>query len=130
MIYSILDWAFTLFHTVLIVFNLTGWIWKRTRKIHLFTISATLLSWTVLGLWYGWGYCPLTDWHWKILREAGYTGLPSSYIVFLLRRFFNFTLRPATADFITVFLAVVAFGLSVWKNTQKRSKKPRKTKKR
>lgn len=128
MIYTFLDWVFTLFHTLLIVFNLTGWIWKKTQKLHLITISATLLSWTLLGIWYGWGYCPLTDWHWQILHEAGYTGLPSSYIVFLIQRFFNLTIRPVTADFITVFLAVTAFGLAVWFNMKTKPKRKRKCK--
>ncbi|MDZ7680781.1 MAG: hypothetical protein U5J63_03470 [Fodinibius sp.] len=32
MMYELLDIAFILFHTALILFNLLGWIWKATRR--------------------------------------------------------------------------------------------------
>ncbi|MDH3880669.1 MAG: DUF2784 domain-containing protein, partial [Desulfobacteraceae bacterium] len=58
--YTFLDYFFIVFHGSLILFILTGWAWKRTRRIHLITISLTILSWFGLGIFYGWGYCPCT----------------------------------------------------------------------
>ena len=81
-----LDWFFTLFHALFTLFNLFGWAHPRTRKIHLVTISLTLLSWVGLGLFYGFGYCFLTDWHYQVLHRLGHKNLPYSYITFLLER--------------------------------------------
>lgn len=84
-----LDLFFLVFHTSLILFNLFGWIHPRTRKLHLFSLSLTLLSWLGLGYFYTWGYCVCTDWHWQVLREMGQEGLPSSYLSYLVQRFFG-----------------------------------------
>jgi hypothetical protein len=81
-----LDVFFTVFHTLLIFFNLFGWIWKRTRRINLVCLLLTAGSWLILGIFYGIGYCPLTDWHFAVLERLGYTDLPSSYISFLVHR--------------------------------------------
>ncbi len=72
-------------HCIVISFNLTGWIWARTRRWHLASVGLTLFSWLVLGIWYGWGYCALTDWHWQIKQELGETNLPNSFLIY----FFN-----------------------------------------
>jgi len=48
---------------------------EKTRKANLILLLLTGLSWFGLGIFYGWGYCPLTDWHWKVLRELGETGI-------------------------------------------------------
>ncbi|MCB1937284.1 MAG: DUF2784 family protein [Nitrosomonas sp.] len=70
-------------HCMVIGFNLTGWIWKCTRRWHLVSVGLTVFSWLVMGAWYGLGYCALTDWHWQIKRELGETHLPNSFLVYL-----------------------------------------------
>ncbi|TFH36129.1 MAG: DUF2784 domain-containing protein, partial [Bacteroidia bacterium] len=37
-IYRIIDILFVIFHTSLIIFNLFGWIWRRTRLWNLGTL--------------------------------------------------------------------------------------------
>ena len=71
--YTFLDYAFVVLHSFLVGFNLIGWAWLRTRRIHLVTISLTMFSWFFLGLYYGWGYCPCTDWHWTVKYKLGAT---------------------------------------------------------
>lgn len=66
------DWLLFIGHVLLIVFNMVGWIWKRTRKLHLITISLTAFSWIVLGAVYGWGYCFFTDYHAEVLEHLGH----------------------------------------------------------
>ena len=83
-IYRLLDILFVVFHTLLVGFNMLGWAWRRTRRLHLITISVTLLSWFGLGVVYGWGYCPLTDWHWDVKRVLGETALPASWMKYYL----------------------------------------------
>jgi len=78
-----LDIFFTAFHLFLIFFNLFGWCLKKTRKLNFITVNLTVFSWFVLGLWYGLGYCPLTDWHYQVKYALGASNLPSSYIKYL-----------------------------------------------
>lgn len=109
----IMDNFFLVFHTGLIVFNLTGWIWKPLRKWHLACILLTFASWGILGIWYGFGYCPLTDWHWDILRQRGVTDLPTSYISYLLDRIVGLSLSSDLVDGFTLVFAVLALIISV-----------------
>ncbi len=96
-----LDIFFILFHSILIVFNLLGWIWKPTRKANLVTLLLTGSSWFILGIFYGIGYCPLTDWHWEILRKLGTENIPNSYIQYLIIRIFHIEIDAKIVDIIT-----------------------------
>ena len=71
MILVIVDIVLTIFHTALTLFNLTGWIWPRTRRLHLWVVGITAFCWLVLGMWYGLGYCPITHWQWIIKTKLG-----------------------------------------------------------
>ncbi|WP_194775004.1 DUF2784 domain-containing protein [Pararhodonellum marinum] len=113
---NIADIFFVVFHSVLVLFNLFAWIWRPLRKWHLWTIGLTLGSWVVLGYWYGWGYCPLTDWHWDILREKGVKNLPNSYISYLLQRLLGLHLPDQTVDILTVGTTLTALVASIWIN--------------
>ena len=116
------DYFFVAFHTALILFNLFGWIWKPLRKAHLIVIILTFASWGILGIWYGWGYCPLTDWHWGILYRLGHNQLPNSYISYLLQRMLDWHLQAMTVDIMTLGLALAALGASVKVNFFPRGK--------
>jgi hypothetical protein len=105
----LLDKAFFVFHTVLIGFNLVGWAWRRTRPLHLLTLSLTAASWFVLGAFYGWGYCPCTDWHLRVRRRLGYHDPESSYIQLLVGHVLGIPLSRAASD----RLAMVVLGLIV-----------------
>ena len=76
--------AFFLFHSLLILFIVLGWIWRRTRLANLVINVFTLGSWFGLGYWYGWGYCPCTHWHWVVRQRLGHADMPRSYIKFLI----------------------------------------------
>jgi hypothetical protein len=76
----VIDQTLFLLHAALVLFILTGWIWPRTRRLHLLMVGLTLASWVGLGAWYGLGYCPMTDWHWRVKAALGETALPASYI--------------------------------------------------
>ncbi|RFZ90401.1 DUF2784 domain-containing protein [Mucilaginibacter conchicola] len=80
---QLLDILLTLVHIVIIGFNLLGWIWKRTRKLHLFCVAITAGCWLILGIWYGIGYCPVTDYQWRIKEQLGEQNLPGSFIKYM-----------------------------------------------
>ncbi len=109
-----LDYFFLFLHTGLTLFNLLGWIWRRTRRWHLVSIVATWASWLGLGMLYGFGYCPCTDWHWQVKRAQGETDLPSSYIKYYLDRISGADWDAATVDIGVVVTATVVLGLSLW----------------
>ena len=83
-VYKIANTFFFIFHIALILFNLFGWIPKRSRKWNLVALSVTAFSWFVLGIFYGFGYCFLTDWHWQIREKLGYSTDSNSYVHFLI----------------------------------------------
>jgi len=66
-----LNIVFFIFHTAILIFNLTGWIFRRTRMLHIICLGATLFSWFVMGAWKGFGYCICTDWHFQVRRAMG-----------------------------------------------------------
>lgn len=114
--YTLLDYFFIVFHFSLILFNLMGWAWRRTRRIHLIFIGLTMLSWFGLGIFYGWGYCPPTDWHWKIKRALGETGLPDSYVKYYVDKLTGVSWDPLVVDASVLILGLSAFALSCWLN--------------
>jgi hypothetical protein len=126
MIWRILDIFFVVFHTSLVFFNLFGWIWKKTRVINLMALSLTGASWLFLGLIAGtMGYCPLTDWHFSILRKLGETDLPDSYIKYLADRLTGMDFKPSMVDHATLYAFLSALGFSLFLNTRDYIKKKR-----
>lgn len=112
-LHRLLDVLFVVLHASLVGFNMLGWAWRRTRPLHLLTIGATLLFWFGAGMAYGWGYCPLTDWHWDVKRALGETGLPASWIKYHLDALTGIDWNAALVDGVVMGSALVALGLSV-----------------
>lgn len=111
-----LDIFFTIFHTSLVLFNLFGWVWKKTRLLNLICLLLTGGSWLLLGIFYGFGYCPLTEWHFHILEKLGYTDLPTSYLSFLFQRLTGVELNQSLVDAVTLWGLVLALIISVFLN--------------
>ena len=118
-ILKILDLFFFAFHTVLILFNILGWLVPRWRLANLITLSLTAFSWFVLGIWYGWGYCFCTDWHWQVREMLGYENMSSSYIHFLILKITGFDFPTNLVDLVTVILFFSAFAISAYLNFRK-----------
>ncbi len=109
----LLDILFLIFHTSLVIFNVFGWIWKKTRVANLITLLLTGSSWLFLGLIVGTiGYCPLTDWHFTILEKLGRTGLPTSYMKYLADRLTGLDLNETLVDKATLLVFLAALCLS------------------
>ena len=115
MLFQVLNITFFIFHSLLILFILLGWVWRRTRKIHLVCVLLTAFSWFFLGLFMGFGYCPCTDWHWRVLEALGHTDLPNSYIKFLIDSALGTDANAFGVDAATlaVFVAVTLCSLYV-----------------
>ena len=118
--WHIANYFFYVFHTVLILFNLFGWIFPSTRRLNLITLLLTFASWGLLGIWYGWGYCFLTDWHYRVLRRLGERDLPNSYIAFLVESWSGWMPPAGLVNTLTLGLALLVLGCSVWVNRKRR----------
>jgi hypothetical protein len=127
-LYKIADTLFFVFHIVLIIFNLFGWIPKKLRKWNLATLCLTAFSWFILGIFYGFGYCFLTEWHWRIREALGYTNESNSYIHFLLLELFDISIQEKVVDIFTAIFFSAALLASAyvnfkWKNDRGERKK-------
>jgi hypothetical protein len=116
--YELLDIGFFLFHSGIILFNLFGWIWEQTRPWNLALLLLTAFSWFGLGIWYGWGYCPSTHWHWLVRRELEYAEMPNSYIKFMIDTIFGTNLDAVLVDATTVILFLGALCISTYLNVK------------
>ena len=118
--YSFLNYFFFIFHTAFTLFNMFGWMFRKTRELHLVTILLTAFSWFVLGIWYGWGYCICTDWHWSVREHLGYHDQQRSYIHFLLLKLTGINFNEKMVEYSTLIGFLLSFILSVWFNIKDR----------
>jgi len=115
-LYKIGNAFFFVFHVALILFNLFGWIPEWSRKWNLLTLLLTALSWFGLGIFYGFGYCFLTDWHWTIREKLGYNTDSNSYIHFLITELTPLEIKEDVVDVWTAILFFMALVISVYVN--------------
>jgi len=122
LVYSGLNIFFFLFHSSIILFNLFGWIWRKTRRANLLLLLLTAFSWFFLGIWYGFGFCPCTEWHWQVRAKLGIYDNPHSYTKFLMDTFTGGDINAGLIDTIAIVFLILAFAASVvtniydWKN--------------
>ena len=121
--YSFLNLFFFVFHTSIILFNILGWIWKKTRLANLVLLSLTALSWFFLGIWYGFGYCPCTDWHWQVRMKLGIYDIQTSYLEFLFETLTGMNVSRSVVDVFAVIFLVAAFCTSIVLNIRDRRRK-------
>ena len=95
-------------------------MWRYTRKWNLLSLLLTAGSWVFLGFFYGFGYCPFTDWHFSLLYEMGERGLPNSYVQYLFQRVLDVSVTASFADAVTLAGLVMALIMSVYVNLKDR----------
>jgi len=114
--YFFLNYFFFSFHTAFTIFNITGWIFPKTRKWNLVTLLLTAFSWFVLGIWYGWGFCFCTEWHWEVREHLGYHDQTDSYIHFLLLKLTGINFNIEWVERITLIVFLFSLLMSIWLN--------------
>ena len=92
------------------------------RKANFICIMATAASWFLLGIWFGMGYCPITDWQWQVKTKLGESNLPASFIKYYADKITGKSFSSSFIDTITVVCLVVAALLSVYVNFIRRKK--------
>ncbi len=125
--YQFLNIFFFIFHTIIVLYNSLGWIFKKTRKTNFILLLMTSFSWFIVGLWYGLGYCFCTDWHYQVKIALGTNpaDLPYSYIKLLIDTVFGSNVNEVTVNWGTIIVFVLAIVMSIvfniqdWKNLRK-----------
>jgi hypothetical protein len=82
----------------------------------LITIGATAFSWFGLGIFYGWGYCPITEWEWNVKARLGETHLPNSFIKYYADKITGKDINATLIDNFTLGFFLAAIILSVYFN--------------
>ena len=126
--YAFLNVFFFVFHSCLVLFIVFGWIWRKTRLANLVIILSTVFSWFFLGIWYGFGYCPCTDWHWQVRMKMGLYDTSTSYLEFLVEKLTGLNVDRAVVDVFAVVFLLAALSVSVLLNVRdikmKKARKP------
>jgi hypothetical protein len=112
----LLDVFYTILHLAVIFFNLFGWIPQTTRKANFIVIALTAGSWFILGIWYGMGYCFLTDWQWNVKERLGETDIPSNFIGYIVEKVFNRDFDSSLVSTVTGIGFALAVIASVYVN--------------
>jgi hypothetical protein len=128
--HAFLNIFFFIFHTCIILFIVFGWMWKKTRLANLVLIVLTAFSWFFLGIWYGFGYCPCTDWHWQVRMKLGLYDTSTSYLEFLVEKLTGLDVSRTLLDIFAVTFLVAALCLSIVLNVRDLKKKKIKNKSR
>lgn len=110
------DILLVILHVLLILFIVFGWIPKKTRKIHFFVVIIVALCWFVLGIFFGFGYCPLTDLQWTIKLKLQEEELPFSFIKYLLDNITGYNFDETLIDYVTLFVFVSVLIVSTYLN--------------
>ncbi len=103
-----LDYLFHFLHLMAIVINTTFWCFPRTLRWAQITLSLTVISWFGFGSVYGWGYCFLTDWQWRVKEALGESNLPSSYITYLLNKLGYVDIPLRSIDIMVAIVVIVS----------------------
>jgi hypothetical protein len=112
----LLDYLLTLTHLVIVGFNLLGWIWPATRRAHFVEVVLTASCWLLLGIWYGIGYCPVTDWQWQVKARLGEQNLPDSFITYMVDKISPGLISSTVINILTASGFALAAILSVYLN--------------
>ena len=115
-----LDYFLSCFHLFFLFFNLFGWI--LSVRWHLLCVGSTAFSWIGLGVYYGWGYCFLTDWHWRIKESLGEIHLPASYISYILSKYLRLKVSDEWINLTSAVVFPAVFILSVMLNVRARKR--------
>lgn len=110
---ALLDVLLSILHLLIIGFNLFGWIFKATRRIHFWFTMLTLSCWTILGIWFGLGYCPITDWQWQVKEKLGEKNLPNSFIKYFVDKVTGANSNAEWIDILTLGFFLLAIAISI-----------------
>lgn len=126
--YELLNIFFFVFHSCIVLLNVFGWMFKATRKWSMICLLLTGASWFILGIWYGWGYCVCTHWHWEVRSKLGYKDESNNYIHFLISKLTGFDPPPSLVEKGIMIVFVISIVMCTVLSLRDHFKKKKRTK--
>ena len=120
--YTSIDSFFNLLHVFVVLVNCFGWAYKGTLKLNLAFLVITISSWCLLGIFYGIGFCFLTELHSIALNSIVYTKIPFSYLDYLLIERIGIKIDSTSISLISISAIFLSLTISIKKNFKEASK--------
>ena len=76
----------------------------------------------MLGIWFGIGYCPITEWQWQVKERLGESHLPASFITYYGEKITGKDLNNETINILTVACFALAVIMSLYVNFFRKKK--------
>ena len=114
-----IDLIFNILHIAVILINCLGWTYKPVKKFSLYLILITLFSWSIVGIFGGIGFCPITYLHSKYLLSNHDYILPFSYLDYIFINNLDFDISSRTISLISIIVIFSSLYLSLAKNNIK-----------
>jgi hypothetical protein len=116
-----LDWLLTVVHVAVVLAFTFAWIPRRTARLHGWLVALTAFSWLVIGYFKGFGYCVLTDLHWRVKRARGVTHLPGSFLKYMADHVSGTSVPVSYVNAIAAVVFVAGCGAALLRYWQSRS---------
>ncbi len=110
---KLLDFLLHLIHLSIIGFFIFGWLIESTRIAHFILSLLILISWCGLGIFFGFGYCLVTDIQWKIKKRLNQIPTTEFYIKYILDKMSGLNINPNIINGITTFAFFGIFIISI-----------------
>ena len=107
---KLLNISFHLIHLSIISFFLFGWLFETMRLPHLILSLLILLSWFGLGIFFGFGYCLVTDIQWRIKRRLKQEPATEFYVKYMIDKMTGLDTNP---QFINGMTTYTYFGILI-----------------
>ena len=113
-ILSLANILFHFVHLAIIFFFLFGWLAGKTLLAHFILSILILLSWCGLGIFYGFGYCLVTDIQWKIKKRMDEKPYTEYYIKYMIDKVTGFDTNPNTVNTVTQYSFFIILFISMF----------------
>jgi hypothetical protein len=107
---KLLNIIFHLIHLSIIIFFLFGWMFERLRFAHFILSLLILLSWCGLGIFFGFGYCLVTDIQWKIKKLLKEEPNTEFYVKYMVDKLTGLNTNPG---FVNGMTTCIYFGIFI-----------------
>ena len=114
--YTLTDNIFNILHILAILINCFGWAFSKTLKLNLWLLLLTISSWSILGLFFGIGFCFLTEVHSLALGLIGSPSINFSYLDYLLLVKLKIPISSNTISILSILAVFISLGISIKKN--------------
>lgn len=112
LLWQLLDLFMHIIHLSAIFFLLVGWTFHETQLPHFVLAWLVFLSWFGLGLIYGFGYCLMTDVHWRIKDKLGARPSAKVYVKYMLDKVLPINIDEGFVDQVSTYVFFTVFAIA------------------